>query len=210
KVSAPICRRLEELQAEIDPNWLAWVERVARYSVFWSEQQCRLYASLDEVGRPLQYLVGRYSTLNSFKVRGIRAGDYVYPIRVNNRRLYVLARMRVREIAPPEVLPPVRPSGRRLSEACLATSAREVVIGDHGTCLGFYKALPSEAVTRLRFRARHQKERALRHLRNGELLHSVELQGIFQLTQRTVMDFERLLAGLPFPDLPPEEANLFA
>src|SRR5262249_8885478 len=105
KVSAPICRRLEELQAEIDPNWLAWVERVARYSVFWSEQQCRLYASLDEVGRPLQYLVGRYSTLNSFKVRGIRAGDYVYPIRVNNRRLYVLARMRVREIAPPEVLP---------------------------------------------------------------------------------------------------------
>ena len=210
-VKAPFWRRIEKLRSQIDQNWVAWVERAPRYSVYWSGRLCTLYWTLEEVGQPLRYLVGGFSALSLFKMRGVGRGDYVYPIHVRNRRLYVLARMRVQEIAAPNVLPPGPLEGTRLERACVATSASEIVFGEHGTCLGFDNVLPLEVVTRLRFRSRSRKtERGLKHLRGGELQHSVDLQGIFQITQRTAMDFERVLAGMPFPDLPPEEANLFA
>jgi len=210
KTKTPISKRMEKLRAEIDPNWVAWIERTNRMSVYWPADLCRILAERGEMGRPLRFVSvsGAYGSaaISLPKMRGLRRGDYIYPVTVRQRRLHVIARMRIRELAAAAAFVTASPE-----EASLVVDPRlgEIMIGHGGTVQRLDRVLPAAAVSRLRF-WRSSGERGLKYLKHGELEHSVDLQGIFRITQRTAMDFERLLAGLPFPDLPPEEANLFA
>ncbi|HLW65750.1 MAG TPA: TIGR02996 domain-containing protein [Gemmataceae bacterium] len=204
QLNAPILKRMEKLRAEIEPNWLAWVERAKRFSVYWSNETCGTLVINGEMGNPLRFVGHALRYREPSRLLEVYRGAYLYPITVFNRRLMVIGRMRVREATTLAAFATARPDQARL----LPHAAIQcVLIGEGGTPQRLDRVMPLPAVSRLTFR-HNGKERMLNHLRNGELMHSVELQGTFQLTQCTAMDFERLLAGLPFPDLP-EEAGLF-
>jgi len=212
QMHAPISKRMEKLRASIDLNWLAWVERANRYSVYWPASICEVFAERGEIGKPLRFLVGgpnffvgAYSLIALLKRRRIEPGDYVYPITVRQRRLHVIARMRVREVTTAAAFFTARPEEAWVS---IEPTDGELLIGEGGTIQRLDRVLPPGAVSRLQFQLR-DRQRGLKHVQDGELRHSVDLQGILRLTQRSAMDFERLLAGMPFPDLPADGSSLF-
>jgi uncharacterized protein (TIGR02996 family) len=206
RIDSPIRKRMEVLRTEIDANWLAWVERVNRHLFFWSNALCDHYAGLSEIGRPLRFLSGGYNLDYLKESRPIFAGDYIFPFRIRNRRVFVLARMRVREITTQEAYLAARPNDARL---IFYPWFRQIFVGDAGTILRLDAPVPRPIVRRLRFKGL-SSEFAPKSLASGDVLHSGDLQGVLLLTARSAIDFNRCVAGLPFPDLPPEEANLFA
>jgi uncharacterized protein (TIGR02996 family) len=202
-LNSPVWKRMEQLRAKIDSNWLAWIERAKRFSVYCSNDLCQTFATRGEIGKPLRFLVSGYNFF-THDFRGVAHGDYLYPITVRKKRLHVIARMRVREVSTTSAYLTARPDE---AAVLLEPSAGDILIGEGGALQRLDRRLPFAAVARLRFRT-EQGERALEYQFHGLLLQSFDLQGLYELTLRSAMDFERLLAGMPFPDLP-EEASLF-
>ncbi|MGE5826743.1 MAG: hypothetical protein ACM30G_00050 [Micromonosporaceae bacterium] len=198
------------------------------YTVFWTNE--RWHSALAAGHKPLPVLFGGpHLSEPSFRRAGVRVGDVVYPIAVSNRQVYVVARMRVREMLllgqedGPSLIEhrfPEYRAWRFLAPTC----TDEVVIGLEGTVPRADLALNSELLARLTFRSQ-RGERTLRHIRDGELTSSIGLQGIYRLAEESAKDLTTLVdsasAGAPGripPPLarghrrtehPPEEAALF-
>jgi uncharacterized protein (TIGR02996 family) len=201
-----IKEKVERLREKIDPNWLAWVDRGRRFSVYWSNEVCQIFAARGELGKPLRFIVGGYNFLNLFASRRIAAGDYVYPITVRKRRLMVIARMCVREVTTPQVFLTAQPHESPL----IVDYATEVLVGEGGTPVRLDRQMPLGAFVKSRTSSGRKIYGQTYVYNGGGIRSSVDCQGIFQLSMRTALDFERTLAGLPIPDLPPEEPNLFS
>ena len=185
--------RLEQLRARVDPGWLAWVDRSDRFTMLWPADFCRFVEQSGEVGGPLRVLQGGHNQDTRFSKMNVRAGDYVYPVRVKSRKLYVVARMRVAEVTTreeytrkhPEADPLIRPG-----------CGGEVLAGTAGTPIRFDREVPTEVLERLTFRS-SRGQRRLKHFEGGELTSAIDVQGIFRLTVRSAMDFELLLRDAP-------------
>jgi uncharacterized protein (TIGR02996 family) len=201
-----IRNRMKQLRAILDANWVAWVERTNRHLFFWSNALCRHYAEQSEIGRPLRFIVGGYNLDKLRDSRQIRVGDYIYPVRFQQRRIYVLARMRVCELTTQEAYLASQPADARL---ILYPWFRQILVGDSGTPLRLDMPLPRAVVLRLRFKG-SKTEFGPKFLHNGDISYSGDLQGVLMLTSRSAMDFERSVTGLSFPDMPDDEDGLFA
>jgi hypothetical protein len=69
------------------------------YTTFWSELRCRSLHKHSQEGTRLELLFGGPHTSEpSFRRAGVSPGDYIYPVRVLQGTLYVLARLRVQRI----------------------------------------------------------------------------------------------------------------
>ncbi len=67
------------------------------YTVFWTMD--RWLAAVAVGHKPLPVLFGGpHLSEPSFRRAGVKVGDSIFPIAVSNRKLYVVARMRVREM----------------------------------------------------------------------------------------------------------------
>ncbi|HEV3145352.1 MAG TPA: TIGR02996 domain-containing protein [Gemmataceae bacterium] len=212
-VNAPISRRMEQLRAEIDPNWVAWVERTNRHLFFWSNALCEHYRQQSQIGQPLRFLAGGYNLHCLKDSQPICIGDYIYPIRIQNCRIFVMARMRVCEVTTPEAYLAVRPNDAHLIQPngpglIFYRSFRHIFVGEFGTNLRLDLPLPRPIVKRLRFKGLKQ-DFGPKYLDNGNVLHSGDLHGVLVLTAQSAVDIDRCMAHQPFPDLPPAEANLF-
>jgi hypothetical protein len=198
------------------------------YTVFWTNE--RWHSALAAGHKPLPVLFGGpHLSEPSFRRAGVRVGDVVYPIAVSNRQVYVVARMRVREMLllgqedGPSLIEhrfPEYRAWRFLAPTC----TDEVVIGLEGTVPRADLALSPLLLSRLTFRSQ-RGERTLRHIRDGELTSSIGLQGIYRLAEESAKDLATLVesaAGgapgrVPAPparghrrtEHPPEEAALF-
>src|SRR5205823_4203795 len=93
RLRGELTARLEALLPRIDREWLARVERSDRYTMLWPADLCRQMEQSGELGRPLRFVWGGSNQQTRFSSMSVRAGDYLYPLRVRSHTLYVIARM---------------------------------------------------------------------------------------------------------------------
>jgi uncharacterized protein (TIGR02996 family) len=182
--------RLEAQRPQFDPGWLAQLDRADRYTVLWPQDWCREIARLGEVGQPLHVLQGGHNQQTRFSDMKVRAGDYIYPLRVQARKVYLIARMRVSRATNPEEYLAAHPEDAHLvnRESC----AGEVLAGVEGTPIQFNLVVPHEILERLSFRSQ-KAVRKIKYVVDGELTRPISLQGVFRLTAQSVRDLDALL-----------------
>jgi uncharacterized protein (TIGR02996 family) len=196
-----LAAHLEKLRIGLDPAWLAKVDRTDRYTMLWPDDYCRFLAMNGELGKPLRFVWGGHNKQTRFSDMKVRAGDYVYPLRVHDGRMYVVARMRVRQVLARKDYLRAHPADEQwIRHSC----AEEVLTGMEGTPIRFDLRVPPEMLERLRFRSR-TAERALKYVEEGRLVSSVGVQGIFRLAAASIRDFDSLLAGEYRPLAPADD-----
>jgi len=120
---------------------------------------------------------------------------------VSNRRVLVVARMRVREMLllgqedGPALIDQRFPQFRAW-KVLAPTCTEEVVVGMEGTVPRADLELPPEILQRLTFRSQ-RGERPLKQVKDGELTSAIGLQGIYRLTAASAKDLDELLATRP-------------
>lgn len=183
------------------------------FTTLWTNDRCKSLVKYNLEGTLLNTLYGGPHTSEpSFRRAGVTAGDYIYPVRVHKGILYMIARMRVREILSlddyierfPDVFTgcerspwasvmfenylKLHPEKRFLAPTC----TEEVVLGDDSTPIRLDLAVPSEVLERLRFRSQ-RRERGLKHIKDGRLKSVIVLQGIYRLSEQSADEIARLL-----------------
>jgi len=170
------------------------------YTVFWTMD--RLLGAVTAGHRPLPVLFGGpHLSEPSFRRAGVAVGDSIYPVAVSNRRVLVVARMRVREMLllgqedGPALIEQRFPQFRAW-KVLAPTCTEEVVVGMEGTVPRADLELPPEILQRLTFRSQ-RGERPLKQVKDGELTSAIGLQGIYRLTAASAKDLDELLATRP-------------
>jgi hypothetical protein len=152
--------------------------------------------------KPLPVLFGGpHLSEPSFRRAGVKVGDLLYPVAVMNRQVYLIARMRVREMLLlgqedgttliDQRFPQFKP-WKVLAPTC----TEEVVIGSEGTTLRADLPLPPDMLMRLSFRSQ-RGERPLKYVKDGELARSVGLHGIYRLAASSAADLATLIESPP-------------
>jgi hypothetical protein len=208
--------------------WYTWAETIGNqdettmadsYTTLWSSERCRRIKQARQEGAKLSLLFGGPHTSEpSFSRAGVKAGDYIYPIHVQNGILSIIGRMRIREILPLEAYLTTyahlfadctRKNGVAWAEDLLDqyftrhpeqrylrhTCTEEVILGEDGTPIRFDIALPPALLIDIRFRSQ-RRERGIKYIENGKLKNVLSLQGIYRLAEQSAQDFERLLLEL--------------
>ncbi|HEX6870588.1 MAG TPA: hypothetical protein VF163_05770 [Micromonosporaceae bacterium] len=175
------------------------------YTVFWTMD--RWLAAVAVGHKPLPVLFGGpHLSEPSFRRAGVRVGDLIYPVAVSNRRVHLVARMRVREMIllgqedGPTLIEERFPQYRAW-KFLAPTCTEEVVVGMEGTAPRADLELPPDMLSRLMFRSQ-KGERPLKHLKNGELTSSIGLQGIYRLAPASATDLAELIES-PAPAASP-------
>jgi hypothetical protein len=172
------------------------------FTVFWTNERWR--SAMVAGHRPLPVLFGGpHLSEPSFRRAGVEVGDLIYPVAVLNREVFLVARLRVREMIllghqdGPSLVEqrfPEYRTWRFLAPTC----TDEVVIGMDGTVPRGDLALPRDVLTRLTFRSQ-RGERRLRHVRDGELTSSIGLQGIYRLAAVSATELAELVESAQPP-----------
>ena len=131
---AELTGRLEALRPLADPHWLPRIDRVRRFTEYWSRHDCRLMREQGLVGTPFVQ-----SRVPPQKVA--QPGDYIYPLNYAEGVLYVVARGRYTRIDRPTRWE-VRPE-----------------IGE-GAPLAFDRAVPPAALARFGWYGGREERRA--------------------------------------------------
>ncbi len=170
------------------------------YTVFWTMD--RWLGAVAVGHRPLPVLFGGpHLSEPSFRRAGVKVGDTIFPIAVQNRRVHVVARMRVREMIllgqedGPTLIDQRFPQYRAW-KFLAPTCTEEVIVGMDGTAARADLELPIEVLHRLRFRSQ-RGERPLKQIKDGELTSSIGLQGIYRLTPASAEDLAQLVDSQP-------------
>jgi hypothetical protein len=170
------------------------------YTVFWTMD--RWLGALAVGHKPLPVLFGGpHFSEPSFRRAGVKVGDLIYPVAVQNRRVHVVGRMRVREMVllsqddGPTLIDQRFPQFKAW-KILAPTCTEEVIIGMEGTTLRADLEVPPDMLERLRFRSQ-RGERSLKHVRDGELTRSIGLQGIYRLADGSADDLSALVESPP-------------
>ncbi len=169
------------------------------YLVLWTQDRVRDLKRAGDGGKPLQVLFGGvHLSCPGYTNHGVVQQDLVYVVSVRAGRLYLLGRMKVRDILPVDeyrekhrpLLGPDAPLHARQCDGCLS----EALLGVEGTPLRFTRGVPVEVLERLRFRNKRGEERGVQ-LENGRF-NSGTIQGhVMRLAPGSARDFEALLDG---------------
>ena len=143
------------------------------FTVFWTMDR---WLSAVNVGhKPLPCLFGGpHLSEPSFRRAGVKVGDTLFPVAVMNRRVHLVARMRVREMIllgqedGPTLIEQRFPQYRPW-KFLASTCTEEVIVGMEGTAPRVDLELPTDMLDRLRFRSQ-RGERPLRHLKRNRRL----------------------------------------
>ena len=183
------------------------------FTTLWTKDRCKILSSNHLEGTPISVLFGGPHTSEpGFRRAGVIPGDFIYPVRVDKGILYLIARVRVKEIISIEdyikVFPEefigcekspwpslvfdsyikLHPEKRFLAPTC----TEEAVLVEESTPMRLDVAVPAEMLERLRFRSQ-KRERGLKHIKDGLLKSVISLQGIYRLSAASARDFEKLL-----------------
>jgi hypothetical protein len=166
------------------------------YTVFWTMD--RWLGALAAGHKPLPVLFGGpHLSEPSFRRAGVKVGDLIYPVAVMNRQVYVIGRMRVREMLliaqedGPTLIDqrfPQFKSWKILAPTC----TEEVIVGSEGTTLHADLAVEPEMLMRMTFRSQ-RGVRPLKYVKDGELARSVGLHGIYRLSAESAADLAQLI-----------------
>jgi hypothetical protein len=162
----------------------------------------RWLSSLAVGHKPLPVLFGGpHLSEPSFRRAGVKVGDLLYPVAVSNRRVHLVARMRVREMIllsqedGPTLIDARFPQFKAW-KVLAPTCTDEVMIGTEGVPPRADLELPAETLERLSFRSQ-RGERKLKYVKNGELTRSIGLHGIYRLSQTSAADLAELIESPP-------------
>jgi hypothetical protein len=183
------------------------------FTTLWTNDRCKALKQFNLEGTTINTLFGGPHTSEpSFRRAGVKAGDTIYPVRVYKGVLYVITRMRVKEILAieeyiqrfPEVFAgceispwhsvtfenylQLNPEKRFLAPTC----TEEVVLGDVSTPLALDITVPPDLLQRLKFRSQ-KRERGLKHIRDGRLKSVITLQGIYRMNDQSAFEIGELL-----------------
>jgi len=173
-------------------DWLSCVDRAERFTMFWTNDYCRLVAEARAVGECLRFVTGGQNQGSYFAVTRDWQGCYLYPVRVFEKKVYLIGRLRICQYMTRDDYRAAHPEGEPLIENA---PGNQVLVGSEGTPIRFDLPLPSEALIRLRFQQK-KGERALKHIRDGQMLHgSAGIDMVCRLTTRSAQDFDALFAG---------------
>jgi hypothetical protein len=185
------------------------------YTELWSSHRITLLKKARQEGARLEVLFGGpHSSLPSHKRYGVKAGDYIYPIRVDKGVMYILGRMRVREIltleeyieSNPQMFEGIakdpeypdltlsRYMERHRERIYLApTCTEEAVVGEEGTPIKLGIAVPGDVLERLEYRS----QRGVRKpkVKDGKLQNWMSVWGIYRLTQASAEAVDALLTS---------------
>jgi uncharacterized protein (TIGR02996 family) len=181
-------QRLKQLRAALYPKhkkWLATVDAPDRFTVLWTNEYCRRLQEFGKVGKPLSFATLSY--LGQFR---FQPGIHLYAVRIHQRKLYVIGRMRVAEVATREAYLQVNPDDGPL----ISPFERVILVGQRGTPIRPDTVVPHEMLHRFRYRA-GDHEYPLKHVKYGELTHPIGLTGVTRITKQTAQDFDFLLTG---------------
>lgn len=182
------------------------------YTVLWTAERCNWLVKWGDVGKCLEVVFGgTLLSAPSFTRFKVKVGDYIYPVRVHQQQLYVIAQLRVDRIISLEeyldkdlLLPQKllqmhlwdlearlweeRPDlGHRLPYNCIFEAAT-----GEGTPIQLHCAVPSEMLESIRFTSQ-RGERQLKYIKDGKLVRSVSLQGgFYRLSSASAADFRTL------------------
>jgi hypothetical protein len=166
------------------------------YTVFWTMD--RWLGAVAVGNKPLPVLFGgSHLSDTSFRRAGVRVGDTIYPIAVSNRKVYVVASMRVREMLligqedGPALIDQRFPQYRAWKFLAPA-GIEEVIIGIEGTTPRADLELPGEMLDRLTFRSQ-RGERPFKQVKDGELTNTLALQRIYRLAASSAADLAELV-----------------
>jgi hypothetical protein len=170
------------------------------FTVFWTMD--RWLGALSVGHKPLPVLFGGpHLSEPSFRRAGVKVGDLLYPVAVVNRRVHLIAQMRVREMIllsqedGPTLIDqrfPQFKAWKMLAPTC----TEEVVIGTEGTAPRADLEIPGDMLEQLRFRSQ-RGERTLKYVKDGELTRSIGLHGIYRLAESSALDLARLMESPP-------------
>lgn len=190
------------------------------YTVLWSKERCQQIVKFSQVGRPLTVLFGGpHQSEPRFRRFGVRTGDFLYPVSVSGGVLFLLGRMKVRQLLTIDEYVAAHaatfagfespwgaeatfanwlqdhPEQRFLAPTC----TEEVALGDQGTPLRLDVAVPADVLERLRF-CSTSGERGLKHITGGRLKSVVSLQGgAYRLNEASAKEIEAMLINAPSP-----------
>jgi hypothetical protein len=185
------------------------------YTIFWARDRAKTLRRLGWEGRQIETLFGGPHTSEpSFIRAGVRAGDWVYPITVSAGVLSVLGRAQVQRILPltdyieqhADLFPltprkawetpfgPYRATHPAIA-ALAPTCTDEVVECEKSTPLRFDLTMPPDLLERLRYRSLRRERDLSKHLRDGRLVNSIAVQGIYRLTEPSAQELEALVCG---------------
>jgi hypothetical protein len=189
------------------------------YTVFWTRDRSNTLRRLGWAGRQVETLFGGPHTSEpSFLLAGVHTGDLVYPITVCAGVLSVLGRARVRRILTlteyveqhADLFSPGLPGSStqaferyRAAHPAVAalapTCTSEVVECEENIPLRFDLTISPDLLARLRYRSLRRERDLSQHLRDGRLVHSVAIQGIYRLTEPSAHELEALVLGTNVP-----------
>lgn len=185
------------------------------YTIFWTYNRYNMLRQLGWTGRQIETLFGGPHTSEpSFIRAGVRTGDLIYPITVRAGVLYILARIRVRYLfslddyirkhanifsfSPPEL--PTKAFDRyRMAHPAVAslapTCTDEVIECEESTPLRFDLTIPPELLARLHYRSQRGERDLSKYLRDGRLVSSLAIQGIYRLNEPSACELEAYVFG---------------
>ena len=186
------------------------------YTTLWSRDRLEAATLYAVPGFRFETMFGGpHTSLPSFRRAGVKAGDWIYAIHVRSGSLHVLGRMKVVNILTMDhwrrqyphraaelgafdlAVNPDRPtSGPRLQLHFLAPSCTdEVVIGAEGSPIWFDRIVPPEVVETLRY-ASARGERPIKQVRQGKIISTAGLQGVYRLSDASERAFDAIAVKL--------------
>jgi uncharacterized protein (TIGR02996 family) len=190
--------RLIQLRASLAPRWLAQMDQPRSFVMLWPRWYCDAMVAQRQIGQPLR-LIGSRNGEDQLRRCGIWPGASVYTVSIHMRRLYVHGRMRVKELmCPHSYLLSHGDDGHLLLKQ---VHDRTIISGTSGTPLRFDATVPANMLRRFRVRL-SKSERPLKHIRDDEVTHGVELTGITPIAKRTGLDLDFLLSSQPCHEAP--------
>jgi len=159
------------------------------YTMLWPQRYCHFLSTTPEAGQPLRFLWGGHNLQTRFSHFKVQQNDFIYPVCVKARIVYLIARMKVKTVMSRHEYIDLHPEDNYLIYHNCAT---EVLVGCESTAINFTTAIPQQILERCRFQSSKQ-ERGLKYLIDGKLTHSISLQGVYRLSELSAIDFAQLL-----------------
>ncbi|RYZ85946.1 MAG: hypothetical protein EOP04_14905 [Proteobacteria bacterium] len=161
------------------------------YTMLWPNEYCRYVEKNGGVGKPLRFVWGGHNRQSDFGFFGVKPGDVIIPVRVQDGRLFVIGNLTVRECIQPEEYVAANPTHERfIQNPC----ANQVLVSEEGAPIRFDIVAPTATLQILRFKSNSSKnERAVQLIEDGKLKNTVGFQGIYRLTEDSAVALLALL-----------------
>lgn len=159
------------------------------FTLLWNNEYCQFLYRMGVEGQRLRFVWGGHNQLSRFSHYKVSVGDYICPVRVFQQTLFVIARMRVKQVTTRDEYLVHHPLDELL---ILHECANEILVGENGSIIRSDVTVPGHLLEQLRFMSK-RGERHLKYVQDGRLLRSISLEGVYCLAPASAKALVSLL-----------------